>query len=295
MDVALPPICLLPPSRLSDVRGWQEHIPFAFWLTERLRPNRFVELGTHRGDSYCAFCQAVDRLRLPTRCHAIDTWRGDSHSSLYGPEILAELKGYHDPKYAGFSELIRSTFDDALGRFADGSIDLLHIDGFHTYSAVKHDFETWLPKLSRRGVVLMHDTHELAQPTFGVWRYWDEVRQKYPHFQFRHGHGLGVLAVGPESRPLLADLTDASDERAELVRGVFAALGARVRLQGELSATKQDLQSAAKRELDLRVQLVRAERRGDDLDSTVRAMRHTWSWRIGRAVTSPARALRRTA
>jgi hypothetical protein len=44
--------------------------------------------------------------------------------------------------------LIRSTFDDALGYFADGSLDLLHIDGRHLNNDVAHDFETWLPKLT---------------------------------------------------------------------------------------------------------------------------------------------------
>tara|TARA_A100001011_G_C13728696_1_gene602595 strand:+ start:62 stop:553 length:492 start_codon:yes stop_codon:yes gene_type:complete len=84
-------------------------------------------------------------------------------------------------------------FSEALRKFDENSIDLLHIDGFHSYEAVSGDFNTWYPKLSTKAVVLFHDTHEF-QPKFGVHRFWAEIKNKYPEqcFEFEHSHGLGV-------------------------------------------------------------------------------------------------------
>src|SRR5262245_66166581 len=73
-----------PVDHLVEPDAWVAHIPFAFWLVAALRPRRLVEMGTHSGNSYCAFAQAVDRLGLSTACFAIDTWRGDAYSGHYG-------------------------------------------------------------------------------------------------------------------------------------------------------------------------------------------------------------------
>ena len=137
------------PERMGLSSAWWGHVPFAFWITATCKPRLLVELGTHNGISYAAFCEAVLLARLGTRCYAVDTWAGDEHAGHYSEHTYNDLRDFHDKRYAAFSELVRSTFDDALTHFEDGSIDLLHIDGYHTYEAVRHDFESWRPEVLR--------------------------------------------------------------------------------------------------------------------------------------------------
>jgi hypothetical protein len=158
-----------PAERLGAPSAWWQHVPFAHWIVPATAPRILVELGTHAGVSYAAFCQAVMRERLEIRCHAVDTWRGDPQTGEYGEEVYDEFRRFHDERYGIFSTLLRCTFDEALDHIADGSVDLLHIDGLHTYEAVRHDFEMWTPKLSSCAVVLLHDTNE-RRGDFGVWR-----------------------------------------------------------------------------------------------------------------------------
>jgi hypothetical protein len=188
-------------------------------------PRVLVELGTHNGVSYAAFCQAVARGGLATRCHAVGTWRGDAHAGLDGPDILDELRRFHDERFGAFSSLLQTTFNEALDHFEDRSIDLLHIDGLPTYEAVRRVFESWLPKLSDKAVVLFHDIN-VRDGDSGVARLWAELCQQYPGFAFVHGYGLGVMAVGDEVPAPIAELCELTNSAAiARIRSRFARLG----------------------------------------------------------------------
>jgi predicted nucleic acid-binding Zn-ribbon protein len=104
-------------------------------------------------------------------------------------------------------------FEQALAEFPDGSIDLLHIDGTHTYDAVKADFQSWLPKLSSRSIVLFHDVI-LRDRGFGVWKLWEEIRGEDRSFVFEFGYGLGVWkkeVVTTEDAPFIQKLFRATE------------------------------------------------------------------------------------
>lgn len=224
---------------LDSTSAWFGHIPFAHWLIRNLKPRVIVELGTHAGVSYSAFCAAVHRDELGTRCFAVDTWKGDSHAGHYPEEVYKNLNVYNEKHYGSFSTLLRRSFDDAVELFEDKSIDLLHIDGFHSYEAVSHDYNTWKKKLSDRAVVLFHDTNEYHEG-FGVHRFWAEIRRDNSNFEFLHSHGLGILCTGTSVPKALIDLCELNNEQTNRLRLRFQLLGERWSVDAELRRRRSD-------------------------------------------------------
>ncbi|PKF77759.1 hypothetical protein CW749_19675 [Vibrio sp. vnigr-6D03] len=171
---------------------WGGHREIAYYLVETTRPKKIVELGTHWGVSFFSFLQSIKNNELETDIYAIDTWEGEEHAGKYGDEVFEHVKGcchsfFANQKY----HLVRKLFDNAACEFENESIDILHIDGLHTYDATKNDFEVWLPKLSEQGIVLFHDI--ASDVDYGSKDYWNEIKEKYAHFEIDHSWGLGIL------------------------------------------------------------------------------------------------------
>ena len=291
------------PVHLAPPNPWAGHLPFAFWLVKALRPRTLVELGTHSGNSYFAFCQAIAAFVPSGRAYAVDTWAGDEHAGYYGQEVFAEVARVNATHFAGFSTLLRSTFDDARAYFPtakeegglETGIDLLHIDGLHTFDAVKHDFDTWRGALSRKAVVVFHDTN-VRERDFGVWRFFRELAGQFPSFEFDHSNGLGVVGVGPEQAPLLQSLFSLSDEpeKAGAFRRRIAARGAAFQrqvdildLQARLAEAEAD---AAKRHADMAQAVAQADARfaeakahaeakAAEATGQIRALQDDMAWR----------------
>lgn len=192
--------------RLYGVGAWTPHLHFGYDLVATLRPSLLVELGVDRGESYFAFCQAAVEHRTGTRCFGVDTWRGDRHAGEYDETTFAQVCEHNRAHYESFSTLLRCDFDNALARFEDQSIDVLHLDGLHTEAAVRHDLDSWLPKLRPGGLLLLHDVR-VRSKGFGVWKIWDELQQQSRSWTFEDGPGLGVWQK-PPANPLPGFLDD---------------------------------------------------------------------------------------
>ncbi|WP_239404649.1 class I SAM-dependent methyltransferase [Frankia sp. Cj3] len=69
---------------------------------------------------------------------------------------------------------VRNTLVGVLG---NEPIDLLFIDGDHTYEGVRQDYEMYSPLVRPGGVIAFHDVGpHPAIPSVGVGRFWSEIR-----------------------------------------------------------------------------------------------------------------------
>lgn len=232
----------LPPSINFDPKKmvfstWVDHMPFAYDLIAAIRPQKLVELGTHSGLSFFVFCQAMVEQNVDGICYAVDTWEGDDHTGAYGEDVFKSVNSHCRENFRGVHYLLRMLFEEAAGKFDNASLDILHIDGLHTYEAVKSDFETWYCKVKPGGIILFHDI-EARIKDFGAWKYWQELEAEHETFKFNHGFGLGVLRKPGgdiHKTPLLELMFDSDLETQQQLRQFYVHIG----LHGEYRRTLQ--------------------------------------------------------
>lgn len=173
---------------------WSNLAPVMFGLVKTFRPRTYLELGVHHGFSFFCACQAAAEANIPLKATAIDTWRGDSQAGVYEEDVFESFQAICKTDYANIASFLRMDFNSAVNEIEDESIDLLHIDGYHSLEAVTTDYENYLPKMSKHGAMMFHDINVHVND-FGVWKFWSELQANHPGqtFGLNHGYGLGIF------------------------------------------------------------------------------------------------------
>ncbi len=207
----------------SDKVEWKSglggSIHLLYGWVRSTRPAVIVEIGSARGRSACAMALAC-RQNGTGRVYGIDPhtandWTdGGTGGSTYD-FFVGRLRRY---RLTVWCEVIRATSDQAAATW-DRPIDLLFIDGDHTYEGVRRDYELFAKWVRPRGMVAFHDSlwehhpkHPNARPGIGVPRFMEDLRRQGFHLVTADAFpGLTLLNPGAGGLSLLPSHPPTSD------------------------------------------------------------------------------------
>ena len=163
--------------------AWTGHRQFANWLVQSLKPEIIVDLGIDYG--YSMFSLAESNIG---QVYGIDNFKGDIHTGVHNDAYDTVIKVINENQYTNVN-IVMGDFNDVAAIW-DKPIDILHIDGLHTYEAVTNDIRNWSKFLrNENSVIIMHDTESFPE----VKQCFDELQ--IHKFNFTHSAGLGVLSL----------------------------------------------------------------------------------------------------
>ncbi|MBN1527380.1 MAG: glycosyltransferase [Candidatus Omnitrophica bacterium] len=163
------------------------------------KPRMVLEIGTNVGGTLFLFSRAASRdasilsIDLPGGRFGggYRLWRVLLYKAfaLPGQKIFLIRKDSHRV----------TTLKEAATMLKDKPVDLLFIDGDHTYEGVRKDFEMYSPLVRKGGIIAFHDIVVHA-PESGceVSRFWEEIKPRYEHAEIiadtdQKMGGIGVL------------------------------------------------------------------------------------------------------
>lgn len=164
---------------------------------KELRPEVVVEIGTHAGGtlfvlSHCAHPRAtVVSIDLPG---AQFSGGRPTLLNLVLPRVPLPTQRFQ--RLQGDSHN-RTSVDWLRGVLRGLPVDLMLIDGDHTYGGVKQDFETYSPFVRSGGMVVLHDIVAHTRDTeCKVDIFWNEIKKTLKHEELIENPSQGWAGLG---------------------------------------------------------------------------------------------------
>jgi len=139
-----------------------------------------LEIGVRRGTSTRAIMKGLKERMGGGHLYSID--KDDRSNVLKDKSDWTFLLGYSstDPSREGYKNQEVEW---------NKPIDILFIDGDHTYEGVKSDYEKYEPFVKQGGLIFMHD---ITHKHFGVKNFWKEIKHPKANLAF-NSIGMGIV------------------------------------------------------------------------------------------------------
>jgi glycosyltransferase involved in cell wall biosynthesis len=235
------PICFSQPLWPA---GPLTHVPLAMFLVDVVRPRVIVKLGAREGAIFSAYAQAIKELELKSVCYGVDDWSEPIPNLILSGYESDTLQSHHAVFYGDVSRLIDGPPENVIESFENGSIDLLHVSSAQDYESAKEIIQQWRPKMSARGAIVLEGTND-RHDGHSVWKLWEEISARLPHFQFAGEGGLGVFAAAEEPPAEIKQLFPEDPREIALRRQFFLHHGRRLKLQSEKEQLIRQLKERA--------------------------------------------------
>lgn len=172
-------------------------------VVQELMPETVVELGTDKGGTFLLWCRLLKQLK---KIASIDLPDGRFGGGYHSRRM--KLYRYFLFDNTNVSTLVlrndshKSETKAALLKWLKlDKIDFLYIDGDHTYSGVKQDFEMYSSLVRPGGIIAFHDIRTKGNG-HEVYKYWNELKSSFNYNEIIQNPsgsmGIGIIKVAYE-------------------------------------------------------------------------------------------------
>jgi hypothetical protein len=142
------------PRKAQDIEGWMTDEELGFLHAAATTVGSVAEIGSWKGRSTFALLSGC-----AGPVYAVDHWRG-SEGEREGPHaeaVTGDVYAQFRDNVGHFANLRAVMASSVAGASAVPDVDMVFIDGGHTYAEVVADIRTWRPKARR--ILCGHDHH----------------------------------------------------------------------------------------------------------------------------------------
>lgn len=159
-----------------------------------------MEIGSMYGGTLWCWLSTLSLKQLTVIDKLVETFDSRYNTQKHCHELWGQWCRYNKCAYACLEQDSAKPSAISTAHLIASQVDILFIDGDHTYEGVKADYNNYKDLVRTGGVIIFHDiAYEKDSVYFGVKPLWEELKKEYPKYEEfvtnPAERGIGVLYV----------------------------------------------------------------------------------------------------